>query len=156
MLRKIFSAVGTGVFAVVAMVIAAITTFAIPVVAILWIGHLGPFAKHTASPSSIAFCSTLNQMTSYAASHPTPTTASQFVTQISYSRDQLARVGSIPSDIKGTVSAALTTSNQILSLLQGVITAGGWSGNEQQQTVALDRVFITEASTLKKWYYSNC
>ena len=156
MLRKILTALGTGVGVIVAMVIATITTFAIPVVAILWIGHHGPFAKHTASASSIAFCSTLNQMTSYAASHPTPTTASQFVTQISYSRDQLARVGSIPPDIKGTVSATLTTSNQILALLQGAVITGGWSGNEEQQTVALDRVFITEASTLKKWYYSNC
>jgi hypothetical protein len=155
-LGKIFTTLGAGVGAILVVVIATIATFAIPVVAILWIGHLGPFAKHTESPSSIAFCSTLNQMTSYAASHPTPTTASQFVTQISYSRDQLAGMRSIPTDIKGTVSATLTTSNQILALLQGAIATGGWSGNEEQQTVALDRVFITEASTLKKWYYANC
>lgn len=108
---------GAGVGAVLVMTIATIATFAIPVFAILWIGHLGPFAKHAPSQSSIAFCSTLNQMTSYAASHPTPTTASQFVTQISYSRDQLAGMKSIPSDIKGTVHATLTTSNQILTLL---------------------------------------
>jgi hypothetical protein len=155
MLRKIFYAFGAGILGIVMMIIATITTFAVPVFAILWIGHLGPFAKHTPA-STVAFCSTLNQMTSYSASHGTPTTASQIVTQITYSRDQLAALTSVPPDITGTVTATLSTSNQMLPLLQNAISNGGWTGNEEQQVLSLDKVFNVEANTLKTWYYANC
>lgn len=65
-----------GVVVVVMFIIAGITSLAVPVAPIMWIGHLGPFAKHGPSTSSIAFGSTHNRKTNYAGAHGTPTTPS--------------------------------------------------------------------------------
>ena len=136
-----------------AITIATVTTFAVPVVAIMWVTHSGPF---NGSSASISFCSTLNTMTNYAVTHPTPKTAAEIESSISYSSKMLTNAKSIPSDIQGTVNAALSTSNSLLVILQTATANGGWATGQQQQAINLDGVFTKEASTMNKWYQSNC
>jgi hypothetical protein len=95
-------------------------------------------------------------MTNYAVAHPTQKTAAELESSISYSSKTLTKAKSIPSDIKGTVNAALSTSNSLLVILQTATANGGWTTGQQQQAVNLDGVFIKEASTMNKWYQSNC
>ena len=155
MIKRLLMGLGGGILGVVILAISTITTFAIPVLVILWVTHTGPFSKPVASPTTISFCSTLNEMTSYATSHPTPKTAQEYETAITYSNSKLSAVNSVPTQIQGTVEAALATSGQLVALLQTGISQGLSSG-QQQQFRSLDRLYIREASTLNKWYQSNC
>lgn len=62
----------------------------------------------------------------------------------------------MPSDVKGTALAVKTTSDGVLVAMQSAIANGGWSGSQEQTTLAMVKIFDTEAQTLQTRHYANC
>jgi hypothetical protein len=147
---------GTGILAVIMIVVATATTLAVPVVVVLWLTHTWPFERPTAAVSTISFCSSLNELNNYSLSHATPSTAPELERSIKFSDKALSNVHQIPADISGTVNATLATTSKLLNLLQLGTENGFWTASQKQQAVNFDTLFRQEAKTLNVWYQSNC
>jgi len=158
--KRFLAKAGTGlaglIFVIIASASAIVTSLGIPTLIVLVVFHLGPFSKTTPSDNTAQFCSTLNVMSNYGASHNNPTTAAQEISTLQHSASTLSRARGIPSSMTGTVSATISTTNKLITLIQAAVDNGGLTTSQRTQVVGLDGVLKHEASTMNKWYQSNC
>jgi len=155
--KKIVSGMSMGVggfiSGIIVFALAIVTTFGIPTLIVLAVLHDGPFAR---SDNTARFCSTLNVMTNYSASHHNLKTRAEFQSSLQYSHNKLVGAQGVPSAIGGTVTATISTSGKLLTLLHTDVNDNGLTAAQQTQFLGFYGVFKHETSTLNKWYGSNC
>lgn len=145
--------VGGLILGIVVFTIAIVTTFGVPTLIVMAVLHDGLFAR---SDNSARFCSTLNVMTNHTASLHSLKTRNEIHSYFEFTYGELSSAQGVPSAIAGTVTATVSTSGKLLTLMQIGINNGGLTNAQESQFAGLDGVFNHEVSTMNKWYRANC
>lgn len=144
------------IFGIIAFALVLVTSLGVPTLIVLALLHVGPFARSAPSDNSAKFCSTLNVMNNYSASHHSLATEAEVLTSLEYSHNKLVSARGVPTSIAGTVTATISTTHKLITLIQVGINNGGLSASQRSHAVVLDGVFNDEGSTMNRWFQSNC
>jgi len=149
--------VGGGLYGIVALCVATVTTFAVPVFVVLWLTHSPPFSQHVQrSSAELGLCSQIRNIASYDAKHGQPTTQLQLENSLTYDELTLTAAKSLPPDIQSTVSSTAGTIHSFLSLIRTIDYNGTATNAERLQATNLDNEYVQEGKTLDNWAKANC